>query len=130
MRDISFYLDAAIKKNGFKSDLELGRALNYKGSQIHYLRTKKSKISDAKMIELARLAGEDEATALMDLNMWRAPSPAVQSAYAKILHSLNHAAIVIIIAAFALIGSAADSHAHAFIDNLPNDYENNIYYGK
>lgn len=123
MRDINFYLDTAKVQNGFKSDNELQRALGYKGAMVCYLRSGKTKISDEKMIELAHLAGQDEDQALMDLNMWRSPSPAVQKAYANILHKLSYAAMLIAFVSVGFVGFASPSHAIT-----DNSY--NVYYGK
>lgn len=126
MRDINFYLDAAKQKNALTSDLALNRALGFKSSMCHYLRSGKSGISDEKMIELARLGGLDETTALMDLNMWRTSNPIVQKAYANILHRLSHA-VVIAVATFTIFSVfAGNSMASPIAKNCQAD--NDIIY--
>jgi hypothetical protein len=126
MRDISFYIDTAKEKQGLKSDNELQRAMGYKGSQISFFRSGKSGISDDKMIQLARLGGHDETTALMDLNMWRASTPAVQSAYANILQKLTHATLVFAFATLAIMGSSGETMAFDLLSKVSTDNHNNI----
>ena len=129
MRDINFYMDKAKKLNGLKSDLALNRALGFKSSMASILRSGKSHISDEKMIELAKLAGEDEGQALVYLNIWRAPDN-VKNSYASILQKITQVTAMII----ALIGfTLAPTPSHAAqqnIDNVSNDLSEYVYYGK
>lgn len=125
MPDINFYIDAAKKEQGFKSDNQLQRALGYAGAQISYIRTGKSLISDEKMIGLAKLGNQDVTTALMDLNIWRASSAPVKKAYAKILHSLRHAAVVLMLSTTLFMGTSTPSHASDFSDKTVNSVECN-----
>lgn len=125
-RDLEFYIDAAKKAQGYKSDLELGRALNFAGSGVSFWRKKKSLPNDQRMIELAKMAGIDPAVALIDLAMWRTEGETKQT-YASILQKLQ-ACILIGAAVIGLSGSPA--HAKSVNSNHEILYimENNIFY--
>ena len=130
MRDINFYIDTAKEKQGLKSDNALNKALGFKGGMASFLRLGKTHLSDDKMIELARLGDLDETTALMDLNMWRASTPAVQSAYANILQKLTHATWVVAFVTLAVMGSSSETMASNLFSKVSTYDNNNIYYGK
>lgn len=96
MRDYSYYLDKAKEVQGFKFDNQIDQALGFKASMTTYLRQGKKNISDEKMIELAKLAGIDEATALIDLNYIRAPDNA-KPLYTKIAEMIQQASMAALI---------------------------------
>ncbi len=98
MRTIDYYIDLAREKQGFKSDNQLGKALNFAGSGISNWRVKKAFPSDEKMIELARLAGVNDLVALMDLQIWKAENDDTRAAYKQILKRIS----VVFIAALIL----------------------------
>jgi len=100
MRDISDYMEAAKKEQGFKSDNQLNIALGFKGSTASFWRVGKSVPSDESMIELAKLAGINPLIALADLNIWRA-SGAAKTYYKEAKKTLEKATLSI--ALFALM---------------------------
>lgn len=123
MRRIDFYIDMAKEKQGLSSDNALNKTMGFKGSTMSYLRLGKSHLSDEKMIELARLGGLDETTALMDLNMWRTSNPIVQKAYANILHRLSHAAVIAVATFTIFCAFASNSMASPIAKNCQADNE-------
>lgn len=118
MRSYEDYLTAAKQKNGFKFDSQVDEALGFKGSMTTYLKKGKRHLSDAKMVELARLANMDETIALIDLHYWRTKDDVrTQSVYKKLGDALRSGAIALSVllmvlsptAAFAATGAAVSS---------------------
>lgn len=123
--NINDYIELAKEKQGYKSDSELGRALEFKGSGISYWRLGKALPSDEKMLNLAVMAGINPAVALLDLSAWRTSGNA-QETYRNILQKI--ALAVVIICGFMAIPGQEDSvsaHLAMFIAMSPS-----IYYGK
>jgi hypothetical protein len=85
------YLDLAKERQGFKSDLDIGRALGFAGQPVSHWRTKRTWPADQSMVDLAMLAGIPAEQALMDLNTWRAQSPVVASVYQRIAAKIKAA---------------------------------------
>ena len=81
---IDDYIDLAMSKQGFGSERELGRALGFKGNPVNHWRAKRAWPADGTMVQLARMAGVDAVWALVELNIWRAPSSAVRDEYAEL----------------------------------------------
>ncbi len=81
---IDDYVDLAMSRQGFGSDRELGRALGFKGNPVNHWRAKRAWPADGTMVQLARMAGVDTVWALVELNIWRAPSSAVRDEYAEL----------------------------------------------
>jgi hypothetical protein len=105
-RTIDGYLDAAIKRQGLKSDRDLARALGFVGGAISQWRTRRTWPADETMVRLADLAGMDPSQALLDLNVWRAHNAAVRSIYEKFLEKL-----AIILAAFIVFAAPGAARA-------------------
>ena len=88
MRDYNYYLDKAKEVNGFKSDVQINRALGFKGSMASQLRNGKTHLSDESMFKLAKLADENPLIALVDLNFMRTDGEAKKS-YKKLYDGLK-----------------------------------------
>ena len=88
---IDDYIDLAMSRQGFVSERELGRALGFKGNPVNHWRSKRAWPADGTMIRLARMAGVDAVWALVELNVWRAPSAEVRDGYAEMLHLVEKA---------------------------------------
>jgi hypothetical protein len=88
-RDYEFYIARAKEAQGFKYDNQLDMALGFKGSMMAIVKKGNKHLSDQKMIELAKLAGIDEAIALMDLNIWRSGNDEVKNAYKGMAEKLK-----------------------------------------
>ena len=78
---IDDYIDLAMSRRGFGSDRELGRALGFKGNPVNHWRTRRAWPADQTMVRLAQMAGVDPVWALVELNVWRAPTGAVRDEY-------------------------------------------------
>lgn len=126
MRNYSFYIEEAKKKQGFKYNNQIENALGFKGSMMAIIQKGKGHLSEEKMLELADLAGVDKEIALLDLNMMRASGTA-QKTYAGILQKLTQTTAAIAILA-ATTFSATTANASTKTEHA-NIYENtNIYY--
>ena len=88
---IDDYIDLAMSRQGFASERALGRALGFKGNPVNHWRSKRAWPADGTMIGLARMAGVDTVWALVELNVWRAPSPDVREGYVTLLRLLETA---------------------------------------
>lgn len=71
MRTIDDYLDTAKARQGITSDRQLSARLGWTETAVAQIRRRHFTMPDEKMMELARLAGVDETTALIELNIWR-----------------------------------------------------------
>lgn len=109
-RNLDFYIDRARSNKGFKSDLELGRHLGFKGSAVSFWRVGKAFPSDETMVQLAALAGVDPAIALLDLNAWRSGG-AAREAYNGMLKRLVGAGIVAALTALFVVFPPDDGHS-------------------
>ena len=127
MRDINYYLDTAKKKNGFKSDLQLNRELGFKGSMVSFLRKGKSHISDEKMIELARLAGENPELALMDLNYMRADGEA-KTTYKRMIELLRKSLHMLSVIVVLMVASTPSNAANISTDMAKHSLNQDIHY--
>ncbi len=81
---IDDYVDLALDRQLFASERELGRALGFKGNPVSHWRTRRAWPADPTMIRLSQMAGVDPVWALVELNIWRAPSVEVRQAYEAI----------------------------------------------
>lgn len=106
MLDIDNYMDAAKAAAGLASDRQLGRALGIGPTAPTNWRTRKAWPADDTTIRLAELAGLDAGQALLDLNRWRATTPAVESAYERIAAKIASTAAAIAIFVGAGSGTA------------------------
>lgn len=88
IRDYNFYIERAKERNGFKTNLDVQKALGFKGSIITYLLKGRSHLSPEKMLELAELAGIDKHIALVDLSVMKSEGE-VKNAWEKIANSLK-----------------------------------------
>ncbi len=98
MLTIDDYCDRAKTAQNLKSDRELGEAIGRSGHLVTQWRTKRNWPSDETMITLAGLAQIDLTQALMDLNRWRAKSPAVSAMYAEIAKKIGGMAAAVAMA--------------------------------
>jgi plasmid maintenance system antidote protein VapI len=126
MRDFNWYVETAKQKNNLKSLRSVARELEITQSAFHGLVHKHSNPSDETMIKLAKLAGVEPSIALVERNVWMS-SGEPKTAYAKILHTLQHATLAIFLAVVGITGLSTDASASPA---LSNDKTNNIYYGK
>lgn len=108
MSDINNYIDAAIEKQGFKSDRELSIALGFKTSGVSFWRTGRAFPNDDKMIQLAKMADLNPVDALMDLNTWRSPRT-VQAYYVKAKKALQNASLVALALAVSIVPASAST---------------------
>jgi len=127
-RDISFYLNRAMKRTGCSSDLKLCQMLGMGKNAVFHWRNKGIYPSDEAMLKIADLAGIDHRTALIDLNMWRnQDNPAAFKIYSRIAQvvgqSVAHLALVL-----AVLGSMTSPSLA--VDKVSSDNGNNIYYLK
>ena len=93
-RTIDWYIDRALERQGFKSDLQLAKAMGFKGSGVSNWRLKKAWPSEEKICELATLAGIDAQVAVIDLALWKSTGKA-REAYANILEKITAAILVL-----------------------------------
>lgn len=115
MRDYAYYLDKAKEKQGFKTDLEINQALGFKGSIASMLRKNKMNLSDDKMLELAKLAGESPLIALIDLNIMRSNGDAKKS-YEKIYKGIEKTITTLSLAGLlAILPEIAEAATHTQI---------------
>ena len=94
MPTIDEYLDNAKDNQKLKSDRQLGALIGIKGSHVSAFRTKKAWPSDATMIRIAELAGEDQQEALLNLNIWRNLDSPVGPVYSRLMDKLKAAALL------------------------------------
>lgn len=89
MNSIDDYIRAARERAGLASDHALAAKLGVSPSLPSAWRTGRSVTSDEEMVKLARLGGQDEAEALIDLNRWRHKrQPEVRKVYEAIASRL------------------------------------------
>jgi len=86
---IDVYIDLARELNGLSSDRRVAQALGVTPATVNAWRSKRQWPSDQAMIRLADLTQRARECALVDLNMWRARTPAVRQTYGKILGRLT-----------------------------------------
>ena len=109
MRTIDEYLDLAIARCDLPSDRQLSIKMGLSPAALSRFRRKRDFPSDDTMLALAALAGVAESEALIDLNYWRAKSPAARSTYERIAARLNGAAVTgaLLLMLFAPVSSDA-----------------------
>jgi len=125
MRDINWYAETAKSKNNLKSGNQLAKMMGITSASYHRLTTSQSIPSDETMIKLAELAGIDPSIALIERSLWMS-NGAPKKAYAKTLHILQHATLVLCLAIVGLTGLSGNAHAF----KVSSDNNNSIYYGK
>lgn len=126
MCDYTYYIDKAIKMQGFKYDYELADKLGFKPSMIARLRKNKAHIGEEKMIKLAELAGENDVKALMDYTIMRA-SGTSKKTWLKALNQIQQSVSSILFIALLTVFMAPHP-AQANISKAES--VKNIYYGK
>jgi hypothetical protein len=84
MESLADYLNAARKRQGFKSDRALARSMEAHQMQMFRWRARLSLPTDSQMCKLAQLAGTDEVEALVLVNIWRTRGE-VRDVYRRIL---------------------------------------------
>lgn len=115
MRDYSYYLDKAKEQQGFKYDNQIDKALGFKGSMTTYLRKGEKSISQEKMLELAKLAGENPLIALIDHNILSS-SGSVKKSYEKISKGLAKTVHMLSVAGLlTILPSVANAAEHVEI---------------
>lgn len=120
---IDQYLDLAKERSGIQSDRGLARTLKVQPATVNHWRTKRSIPSDALMINLARLAKEDETLALIVLNSWRSTGqPSIK--YLELAHKIS-AMVITLFLLFSIL-PASQSHAAPLSGNSGIS----VYYGK
>jgi|GEM_PF-1888638 len=135
MRNIEWYVEEAQKNTGLNSLNKLAPAVGISTTSLSLIVRKRSFPADETMISLAKLAGVDEQTALMDLNVWRAPTPSIKKVYANILHKLSCAAMLVVLLFVSFVGTTSPASAayqksnSVFMENsvIPV-MENNVEY--
>ena len=105
MRDLTFYVEAAIKNSGVTSDRKLAALMNMSPNVVSFWRSRKVLPSDEVMVRLAQVGGIDPFIALLDLNMWRSEG-AAKTTYKKMLEKITAAICGLII-----LGAAGKSEA-------------------
>lgn len=88
MDSIVEYLDAAKSRIGVEADWKLSLEMGKSPAWASHMRSGRDWPSDDTMIRLAELAGADPARALLQLNLWRASSPAVSMQYSRLLQRI------------------------------------------
>jgi len=88
MLTIDDFINKAIEINKFKSDSELARAIGKNPAQICSYRKRKTWPSENAMLELAKLANEDQQIALVNLSLWRSEGQARQT-WKKVLSTMT-----------------------------------------
>lgn len=86
------YLDWARKRLGLTSDRELARRLGASHSAVTQYRTRRAYPSNDVMVNLARLAGQDPAEALLQLHMWKSESDDTRQVIAGMLEKIRNVA--------------------------------------
>jgi transcriptional regulator with XRE-family HTH domain len=135
---IDDYIDAAIERNGLKSERDLARVLGLKGSAVSNWRTRRAWPSDHTMINLAGLAAVDPGAGLLDLNLWRSESAAdrnvweqIERAYMSTLGKVAAWAALTLVAAGIGTASAAAPSVNVANTTAPSHAETSmIYYEK
>jgi transcriptional regulator with XRE-family HTH domain len=84
LKTLDEYLDAALQRQGLRSDRSLGLALGLTHSLVSQYRRAISWPSDEVMMALAELAGADPFIALAQLNVWRAKTARARDMYLEI----------------------------------------------
>lgn len=107
MKTIDDYLDKAKHNHNLKSDRQLSIMLGVTGNYVTFYRTKRSWPSDALMIKIADLAGEDQTEALINLNIWRNSDSAAAPLYSRLLDKLKVAAMLCIATGFIALSVAS-----------------------
>lgn len=124
MKTIDDYLELAKEKQGLKSDRQLGRALEFKSQSISFWRHRKTIPSDENMVELAKLAGEDPETALLELAYWRTCSRNEHAAAQVFLRMASRAAPALLAAMIAWTPSQSEARQ---IQNIPTVQGDGMY---
>lgn len=124
-RNLNYYICNAMANQGVLSERELSKTLGKAHNFVNNLLVGKALPSDEVMMKIADLAGLDKQAALLDLNVWRSPTP-VRDAYVGILQKLTQTtAAIAILAASSL--TLAPSPVSA---KVLSDKSDTIYYGK
>lgn len=86
--------------------------------------------SDQTMVKLAKMGGIDPESALLSLNVWRAP-PEVQPTYASILKKLSRTAAAVVLMATASTSADASllNKAGTYEHKHKQEYTLSHYYG-
>jgi len=126
---LSDYMDAACERQQFRSDRALARAMKIAQMTVTRWRTGKYFPSDVSMRDLARLAGADEETALILLNIWRATDEPTRETYRRLLRRFaGSAGLAIAVTASIALGGPPDSGRGWSFSEMVSML--NVYYGK
>lgn len=128
IRTLDDYLDAAIRRQGLKSDRDLGRALGMSGGPVCQWRTKRSWPTDDRMRQIAELAGVDPHEAVIRLNIWRNLNTPVAKVYSDILAKLTGLAASFLLFVGILAPGHADARTHGEQINIAP--MQSVYYDK
>ena len=129
--NIDEYADLAKEKNGFKSDRQLSKNLGFSGNSVSYWRRGMNFPSDDMMMKLAKLAGVDTTTALIDLNVWRTDGE-TQKAYQGLSRRMASFLSLALVACATLFISIPPQSSDFSELQSPAPFQvsnNNIYYG-
>lgn len=119
MRDINYYVEAAIARGNIKSQRKLSEMLGLSNNVISVYLTGKSIPSDETMMKLAAIAGIDPWVALLDLNMWRSQG-AAQDAYRDMMKKITAVAIAGILIAVGVAPAPAHAKVNYNCDTNPS----------
>ncbi len=105
-KNLDWYLDEAKRVGLYRSDGQLSKALGVTRATISAYRNRRQWPCDDAMIKIAEIAGLDPYKALMDLNAWRATTPAVRTAYRRLAELVGGTMAAVLIGAFLSSGAA------------------------
>jgi len=114
------YIEAAMRRQGYKSYSQLDRAMGNAGSSTTLWKKRGVLPKPAKMVMLAELAGQDPKIALAQLDKWNAEMQGetrLASLYGSILNTVKAAskAAAVVLVGLAL-SFATPTPAHAGVD--------------
>ena len=126
VRSIGEYIDAAKASEKLTADWKLSITLGVSPTLIHQWRAGKCWPSDARMIDLAKLAGADPGLALAHLNLWRTNDARVSQIYSSIIARLGAASIL----ATLVIGGSFSVQARTITEHRATNSVLTVYYQK
>lgn len=117
MRTLNDYIKVAVIRNNFRSKREFCKALGVSPNATTTYNNGTFP-SDETMVKIAKLAGIDEATALLELAIWRT-SGAAQKTYASILQKISQVTVSVILFGIFSVSpvDASTNKEHLYVNN-------------
>lgn len=116
MRQIDWYIDTAVKKQGLSSPRALGPHLGLSVAAASNWRTRRAWPGDETMVRLADLCGVPREEALLELSVWRTAGTQAGIVYLRLLEAAGKSAAILLIALLVYAVAAPTAHAGTFAE--------------